>query len=426
MASTNLQPTNLQPKNLQPKNLQRRDFLKLLTVAAAGMASSRLMDAARVEAAGRAKITGVKLVQLRVEKDMGSYPDWVGNPRHVTIGGGAFTEVHTDQGVTGIGPEMAPALLPQVNAILAGQDPFDINILATRLYGLGGGGLGYRGSAGAEIAVWDLIGKLANQPLYKLWGGGRERVVPYASMLRLSTPEERGDIAARLQAEGWRAIKVRSSFPTLREDVQLVEAIRKTTGDDYVIMCDGNKAPFTRATTQGVRWDFTRACQTALEYQRLNVYWLEEPLPRYDYDQLAELNRMIYMKLAGGEGNRGIHEFRDLLEKGCFDIVQPENMLEGPTHLRMISALAQSMYKMCIPHVGDMRLGTICNLHLIASWPEENSPYIEIFNDQPVGNYTYPFSIFEAPPALTKDGFFELPHGPGLGMTIRQDLIVKS
>jgi D-galactarolactone cycloisomerase len=408
-----------------PMGIPRREFLKFLTIATAGIAANQLWDAARVDAAGRARITDVKLVKLRVEKDLGSYPDWVGNPRHVTIGGGAFTEVHTDQGVTGIGPEIDPALLPGVKAILVGQDPFDINLLATRLYERGVT-RGYRGSAGAEIAVWDLMGKLANQPLYKLWGGGRERVIPYASMLRLSTPEERGEIAAKLKADGWRAIKVRSSFPTMREDIQLVEAIRKKTGDDWVIMCDANKATFTRATAKGVRWDFTRACQTALAYQSLNVYWLEEPLPRYDYDQLAELNRMITMKLAGGEGNRGVHEFRDLLEKGCFDIVQPEVMLEGPAHLRMVSAIAQSMYKMCISHVGDMRLGTICDLHLIASWPEENSPYIEIFNDEPIGNYTYPFSIFENPPTLTQDGFFELPHGPGLGMKIREDLIVKS
>jgi L-alanine-DL-glutamate epimerase-like enolase superfamily enzyme len=407
------------------KGLERREFLKLSTIATAGAVSGRLMAAARVDAAGRAKITDVKLVGLRVEKDLGSYPDWVGNPRHVAIGGGAFTEVRTDQGVTGIGPQMDPSLLPQVNAVLAGQDPFDINLLATRLYDVRGNA-GYRGTAAAEIAVWDLIGKLAGQPLYKLWGGGRERIIPYASMLRLSTPEERGEQAAKMKADGWRAIKVRSSFPTLREDVQLVEAIRKTTGDDWVIMCDANKAPMDQATTKGVRWDFTRACQTALEYQRLNVYWLEEPLPRYDYDQLAELNRMIHMKLAGGEGNREIHEFRDLLEKGVFDIVQPEVMMEGPTHLRMISAMAQSMYKMCIPHVGDMRLGTVCDLHLIASWPEANSPYIEIFNDQPIGNYTYPFSIFENPPVLTKDGYFDLPQGPGLGMKIREDLILKS
>ena len=410
---------------MELSGLSRREVLKFLSLATAGAVTNHLMEAARVEASGRAKITEVKLVQLRVEKDLGSYPDWVGNPRHITVGGGGFTEIHTDQGVVGIGPESNPALMQQINAILTGQDPFDIDILAARLYDIGGGG-GYRGSAGAEIALWDLIGKLANQPLYKLWGGGRERIIPYASMLRLSTPEERGELAAKLKSDGWRAIKVRSSFPTMRDDIRLVEAIRKTTGVDWMIMCDGNKATFDEGVSKGYRWDFTRACQTALEYQRLGVYWLEEPLPRYDYDELAELNRLITMKLAGGEGNRGVHEFRDLLEKGCFDIVQPEVMLEGPTHLRTVSILAQSMNKMCIPHVGDSRLGTICDLHLVASWPETTAPVLEIFNDEPIGNYTYPFSTFEEPPILTKDGYFNLPQGPGLGMKIREDLIIKS
>ena len=403
----------------------RREFLKAAAAATAGIASSRLMGEAHSNAAGRAKIAEVRLVQLRVEKDLGSYPDWVGNPRHITVGGGAFCEVHTDQGVTGIGPEFNPALLQQINSILTGQDPFDIDVLAARLYDVAGGGPGYRGSAGAEIAVWDVIGKLANQPLYKLWGGGRERVAPYASMLRLSTPDERGELAAKLKSDGWRAMKLRSSFPTMHEDIQLVEAIRKTTGDDWVLICDGNKATFDPGVTKGYRWDFTRACQTALEYQRLGVYWLEEPLPRYDYDELSELNHMITMKLAGGEGNRGIHEFRDLLDKGCFDIVQPEVMLEGPTNLRMVSVLARSINKMCIPHQGDSRLGTICDLHLVASWPEASAPYLEIFNDEPIGNYTYPFAIFQEPPVLTKDGYFELPKGPGLGMKIREDLIAK-
>ena len=276
------------------RGLRRRDFLKSLSIATAAMASTPIWHTARVAAAGRAKITEVKLIPLRVVKDLGSYPDWQGNPRHQFIGGGAFSEVRTDQGVMGIGPEFDPALLKQINTILMGQDPFDVEVLASRLYDVGGSGGGYRGSAGAEIAVWDLIGKLSNQPLYKLWGADRERVVPYASMLRLSTPEERGELAAKMKADGWKAMKVRSSFPTMREDIELVEAMRKTTGDDWTIMCDGNKATFDQGSTKGVRWDFTRACQTALEYQRLGVYWLEEPLPRYDYDQLAELKSHDY------------------------------------------------------------------------------------------------------------------------------------
>jgi D-galactarolactone cycloisomerase len=390
--------------------LHRRDFLKTLPALAA---VPRLRGA-------RIKISDVRIVPLRTVKDLGSYPDWLGNPRPIRIGGGAIVEVHSDQGITGIGPDMAPTLLPAVKTLLTGADPFDVDLHSERLYGIQAG-TGYRGTAGVEIALWDLIGKATNQPLYKLWGGGRDRVAPYASMLRLSTPEERADIAVKFKSQGWKAIKYRSSFPTMKEDIRLVELARKAVGEDFGIMCDGNKATLNYASPKGVPWDFTRAVETAKEYQRMNVYWLEEPFPRYDFDDLAELNRLIEMKLAGGEGNRGIHEFRTLLERDCFDIVQPEVMLEGPTHLRKIAVIAESMNKMCIPHVGDSRLGTICDLHLVASWP--NAPYLEIFNDVPIGNYEYPFQIFENPPTLDKDGYFNLPQGPGLGMTIKKEFL---
>ena len=396
--------------------MRRRDFLKTLPALAALPVVPRLPGA-------RIKITGVRNIELKVSKDLGSYPDWVGNPRAIKIGGGAIFEIQSDQGIVGMGPGVDPALLPGVRHLLVGADPFDVDLHAERLYNLRGGGStpGYRGSAGAEIAIWDLIGKAANQPLYKLWGGGRDRVPPYSSMLRLSTPEERAEIAVKLKSQGWQAIKYRCSFPTLKQDIRLVEVVRKSVGDVWTIMCDANKATLNYASTQGVAWDFTRAAATAKAYQQMNVYWLEEPLPRYDFDGLAALNRLIEMKLAGGEGNRGVHEFRELLERGCFDIVQPEVMMEGPTHLRKVAVLAESMNKMCIPHVGDSRLGTVCDLHLVASWP--NAPYLEIFNDRPIGNYEYPWAIFENPPVFDKEGYFQLPQGPGLGITIKKEFL---
>jgi L-alanine-DL-glutamate epimerase-like enolase superfamily enzyme len=389
----------------------RRQFLKSLPALAA---VPRLRGA-------RIKVTDVRLTALKVSKDLGSYPDWLGNPRPIKIGGGFIAEVLTDQGVTGIGPgNMDPTLLPAVKALLVGADPFDVELHAQRLYDIAA--TGNRGTAGIEIALWDLIGKVTGQPLYKLWGGGRDKVPAYASMLRLSTAEERAGQAEKMKARGWQAIKFRSSFPTMKEDLRLVELTRKAVGDDYVIMCDANKATLDYGSQKGVPWDFTRAVETAKEYQRMGVYWLEEPLPRYDFDGLAELNRLIEMKLAGGEGNRGVHEFRTLLERGCFDIVQPEVMLEGPVHLRKIAVLAESMNKLCIPHVGDSRLGTICDLHLVASWP--NAPFLEIFNDVPIGNYEYPFAMFENPPVLDKAGYFKVPEGPGLGITIAKEFLL--
>ena len=205
--------------------LRRRDFLKTIPALAA----------VSVLGASRAKITDVRLVRLKILKEIGTYPDWIGGTRSSRIGGGAFVEIQTDQGVTGIGPDADPSLVTSAKSMLVGADPFDIDAHAARLSGLPTTGL--RGPASIEIALWDLIGKLTNQPLYKLWGGGREKVPPYASMLRLSTPEERADTAVKLKAEGWQAIKYRCSFATLKEDLRLVEATRKAVGDDWVITC---------------------------------------------------------------------------------------------------------------------------------------------------------------------------------------------
>lgn len=402
----------------------RRAFL----ASGAALAATPLLAAARAHAAGRVKITAVRQVPLKVLRKVGTYPDFLNRPRVVEVGGGAFLEVQTDAGLTGIGPGIDPSLLPAVNQILVGKDPFDINFLAAQLYLAPTGSnafampVKFRGTASAEIAVWDLVGKIAGQPLYKLWGGGRSRIAGYASMLRLSTPEERAEQGLRQKAAGWKAMKLRAGYATMAEDIRLLEVVRKAVGEDFTLMVDANKAILGYGTTTGVRWDFPRAVQTALAYQKLGVYWLEEPFARTDYDHMADLNRQISMYLAGGEGNHGLEEFRTLLDH-CYDIVQPEIMIEGVNHLKKIAVMAESRNRMCMPHQGDGRLGTICTMHLVASWPETVAPWFEIFNDTPVGDYTYPFEIFEKPPVLGKDGLFALPDGPGLGMTIRKEAI---
>jgi L-alanine-DL-glutamate epimerase-like enolase superfamily enzyme len=170
-------------------------------------------------------------------------------------------------------------------------------------------------------------------------------------------------------------------------------------------------------------WDFRRAVETARAYQALNVYWLEEPCRRFDFDHQAELNRLVEIPIAGGEGNRGLHEFRLLLERGCFDIVQPEILLEGPMEIRKIAVIAESMNKMMAPHLADGSVGTVCNMHLIASLP--NSNYLEITHDLPLLDYSNRLVIFEDPPVLTKDGYFNVPQKPGLGVTINKDLILS-
>jgi D-galactarolactone cycloisomerase len=407
----------------------RRNFLQTLTaLGALPLLTEAPAFAQAQHAAGRIKVTDIKIQRLRVEKDWGTYEDYVGARRGGRTGGGAITEIYTDQGLIGVGPGIAEASVNTVKQYLVGKDPFDVNRHMAILYGGGreGGLGGGQRPVGIEIALWDLIGKAANQPLFKLWGGTRDRIVPYSSMFRLGPAKERADTALRLKGEGWKAIKLKSHYATLKEDVAQIEAVRAACGPDFIITTDGNKAGFSVGFqgTRGVPWTFERAVETCREFERLNVYFLEEPLPRYDFERLAELNRLTPMNLAGGEAqNPGVQEFRWLLEKGCFDIIQPEINTQGVSVLQKVAVIAESMEKLICPHLGDARFSTVCNMHLVATWP--NAPLLECGNEGPEGAYEHSYAVFEKPITLTKDGYFELPTAPGLGVTIRKDLYEK-
>ena len=371
----------------------------------------------------RARITGVRLIRLRVEKEVGVVePAWdPGGSWPLRIGGGSYVEVHTDAGPVGIGPGCSDALLPAVRDQLVGRDPFDIE-RHNAVLGYHAAGLPYAGTAGVDIALWDAVGKLCGQPLYKLWGGGDDRVVPYASLMRLSSPDERARQAADLKHAGWRALKVRLHHQTMREDIRTIEAVRQAVGDDVAIMADANQAQAAGPWQPGVRWDFRRAVETARALQALNCRWLEEPLPRFAFDQLAELRRRVELPIAGGENNTGLHEFRHMLQNEVYDVLQPESLvLEGISAVRKVAVLAAAFGRQVVPHHGAWDLGLIAHLHFVAACP--NAPYLEMLHDPPLGDYRNGFAVFQEPPVVGADGYLAVPQGPGLGVELRRDLI---
>lgn len=375
-------------------------------------------------AVGRARITEVRNANLRVVRNVGSLePAWnPGGSMPFAVGGGSFVEIRTDRGLTGIGPGIDPALLDAVRAQLVGKDPFDTEQHSARLRYFAAGPA-YRGSGCVDIALWDLIGKACGQPLYKLWGGARDRVIPYASMIALSTPDERAKLAGQLADEGWKAIKLRLHHPEMKDDIRTVEAVRAAVGNRMTIAVDANQAQSSGNWQPGVLWDFKRALDTARELGRLGVYWLEEPLPRYDFGPLAELNRQAPVPLAGGENNRGLHEFKQMCELGVYDVLQPEPLVtEGITGLRKIGALAEAYSKRIVPHHGGGSIGTIATLHLTASW--NHAPFWELLHDPPIGSFEHRFAIFKNPPRPGKDGYIEVPQGAGLGVEVNPDLVV--
>lgn len=369
------------------------------------------------------KITDIRLLNLRNVEEIGVLePAWdLGGRMQFRSGGGSITEILTDGGITGLGPAINPALLATVKRHLVDQDPFDTEYLSgvLRYYAHGAA---YQGAAGVDIALWDIVGKACDQPLNKLFGGGRDRVPAYASMVRLSTPEERAELAVQLADQGWQAIKLRLHHPTMQEDLRTVEMVRRAAGDRMVIMVDANQAQSSGTWQPGLLWDYRRALETARALDVLGCYWLEEPLPRYAFRDLARINAQVAMPIAGGENNRGIHEFVQMLEMNVYDILQPESMVNvGISDLRKIGVLAEAYGKRVVPHHGGRGLGTIAHLHLVASWP--HSPYLEVLHDPPIGDYRHGFSMLQNPPVVAADGCIAVPSGPGLGVELDRSLI---
>jgi L-alanine-DL-glutamate epimerase-like enolase superfamily enzyme len=201
-----------------------------------------------------------------------------------------------------------------------------------------------------------------------------------------------------------------------------MELVKAAVGDRMDIMVDANQAQSSGQWQPGVHWDFRRALETARALDQLGCYWLEEPLSRFAFADLARINGAVAMPIAGGENNRNVHEFVQMLEGNVYDLLQPESMvLVGITELRKIYTMAEAYGKQVVPHHGGRGFGTIAHLHLVASW--KNAPYLEMLHEPPIADYRYGFSILNEPPVVDKDGYIAVPQGPGLGVELNYDLV---
>jgi L-alanine-DL-glutamate epimerase-like enolase superfamily enzyme len=244
-------------------------------------------------------------------------------------------------------------------------------------------------------------------------------------MVRLSTPDERAELAVELKDQGWQAMKLRIHHEAMAEDIRTVEMVREAVGDGMDLLVDANQAQSADGWQPGVLWDYRRALDTARALQDLGCRWLEEPLPRYAFDDLARLNAQVNMAIAGGENNRGLHEFVRMVKQDVYDLLQPEGMVTGGlTNLRKIGTLAELFGKQIAPHHGGRQLGTVAHAHLVASW--DHSPYLELLHEPPIGDYRHGFSALLNPLVVEDDGCVPLPQGAGLGVEIDRDLIVET
>ena len=361
------------------------------------------------------RITDVTVTRYSVARDARAY-----------AGDIHLVQVHTDAGVTGTGfvtaanatSDIAATLVRRpLKAAVVGQDPLLTDDLWRRMHEAvprrGGEGLVRTCMAGVDFALWDLKGKLLNAPVSALLGGRRPRVATYANCAHGLPPEALAAKAAEYVKQGHTALKIRGSFVSVPEAGDRVKAVREAIGPDVKLMVDVNGT-----------WDADTAIEQLRRWERHDVYWLEEPVPPDDipgYVRVRQRAGRTY--IAGGEQHVGVLEFRQLVQQGAVDVVQPNAAITGGiTDWLRIHALATLS---SVP-VSPWNLQMV-HIHLAAGLP--NVKWVEYFMaDNPL--LEFQSRLFRGPvlrEERTPDGVFLLPpEGPGLGLELDEAVAAAS
>ena len=338
-----------------------------------------------------------------------------------TFHGWLIVEVFTDDGQVGLGnAALAPQVTKQVidlylKPLLIGQDPWDIERLWQHMYrktmAFGRKGIGTVAISAVDIALWDLLGKSAQQPVYRLLGGRTKSRIPvYASRLYSVQLDELAAEAMRYKAEGYHAMKLRFGWGPadgaagIERNLALVRTVREAVGDSIDVMADAY---------MGWTLDYAKRMLPLLEPFQLR--WLEEPVIPDDIHGYAELKSYGRIPIAGGEHEFTLYGFRELLEAQALDYIQFDtNRVGGITQARKIAALAEAHSVPVIPHAGQMH-----NYHIVMA--SVNSPMAEYFPivDVEVGNELF-WYIFQGEPQA-QGGYVDLDENtPGLGLTVNE------
>jgi L-alanine-DL-glutamate epimerase-like enolase superfamily enzyme len=272
-----------------------------------------------------------------------------------------------------------------------------------------------------DLALWDLAGKIAGQPCWKLLGGLASRVRAYASCGVLRDAGALAEQAERLLAQGFQALKLRFHTGDWRDDLHALEAVRSRVGDRLEILVDCNQGWRLPWDTQA-SWTLKDALTVARELEKLKIYWMEEPLHRADKAGMRSLREATDVRIAGGEMTRQLSELRDLVAGGCVDVVQPDAALVGGiTGLRRVVLMAQEQHIVFTPHTWTNGMGVTANAHLAAGLAEPS--FFEYPFDPPDWGLERRDFMMAKPLIVDRDGWINLSNAPGMGYTLDEALL---
>lgn len=325
-----------------------------------------------------------------------------------------LVRIDTDAGVTGWGEAFGHRIFPATRAALdtllgpmcIGRDPRQIlalnEDLQRVLHGVGRNGPTMYALSGIDIALWDIAGKIAGLPLYRLLGGSSCPELPaYASLLRYGSAAAVAHYTAQALQRGYRHIKLHEIT------VPEVQAARDAAGATIPIMLDTN-----------CPWTVPQAVEMARRLAPLDLHWLEEPVwPPENLAGLAEVRTRGGIATAAGENYGTVWEFRRAFEAGAITYAQPSvTKIGGVSEVRRVMALAEAFGVQVVPHSAYFGPGLLASIHCIAAFASE-SPVERFYCDfveNPLGEAIHP-----------RQGRIAVPQGPGLGVEPDPRLLEK-
>ncbi|PRB66771.1 mandelate racemase/muconate lactonizing enzyme family protein [Arthrobacter sp. MYb213] len=363
------------------------------------------------------KITDIDVIELR-----GASTTQADSTQQASI-----IRIETDTGHVGYGQSEAAAAIVRaavdisaqyatsegLRSSILGQDPRRIHHLWDRMYNnslyFGRRGAVPMAMSGVDIALYDLVGKTTELPIYQLLGGKRhERIPTYASLLAPTSGTETSTLIRTCIDRGFRAAKLAwgGLGSSLENDIELVGAAREAAGPDFKLMLD-----------IGFAWENSdRAIRTLNQLERFGLEWVEEPVHpdrRADYRRLTAHSPV---RIAGGEGLTTRFEFADLLDNEGVQVLQPDVMkCGGITEMRRIFEYADMRGATCVPHCWNTGIGRAAAIHVLAS--SGNAPLLEYCTEISITD-----SLISGAPQMI-DGSVTVSDAPGLGISIDDEAL---
>lgn len=340
-----------------------------------------------------------------------------------------FVRVRTDDGGEGIG-QTAPSdadisatiLHRKIAPLMLGADPGDFETLSDHCIDENykyPWSFVCRALAGVDTAIWDLLGKKQKKSVCELLGTPAKAVSVYASSMRrdIKPTDEPARLVKLRDAKGFQDFKVRVGKRTGHDQDQwpgrteeLIPTIRKALGDQVKIQADANSC-----------YSPKRAIEVGKLMEAHNYFFLEEPCPYWELEQTAEVATALKMKVAGGEQDNDLAQWRRMVRMQSVDIVQPDICyIGGLTRALRVARMGAEAGRHCIPHSANLSLVTVFTLHMCAAIPNFGG-FVEFsIEDNP-----WTKDLF-APALEVKDGKVQVPAGPGWGIVVNSAVLEKA